>query len=219
MCLCSCLKASVTNHSSCFSCSNSSSKPSLESPITTTGHTLPAAVQPVQPTSVSLLSLIWLLHLLSYSHALLRNSSSLLVVPPQFCLWEFVWVRAKSTLSLLTEFITTKCYWLYGAHVICQSKTNEVLCPGSFKRQYGHVVFKFSCLMFIYSHLWMFFRENDPSWAIEIQDDVIEECNKHGGIVHIYVDKNSAQVSWSSVFARSYQLTRVSSDFTFLCLI
>ncbi|XP_056279172.1 RNA-binding protein 39b isoform X1 [Pseudoliparis swirei] len=35
--------------------------------------------------------------------------------------------------------------------------------------------------------------ENDPSWAAEIQDDVIEECNKHGGIVHIYVDKNSAQ--------------------------
>lgn len=39
------------------------------------------------------------------------------------------------------------------------------------------------------------FRENDPSWANEIQDDVIEECNKHGGIVHIYVDKNSTQVS------------------------
>ncbi|XP_034028576.1 RNA-binding protein 39b isoform X1 [Thalassophryne amazonica] len=35
--------------------------------------------------------------------------------------------------------------------------------------------------------------ENDPSWAIEIQDDVIEECNKHGGVVHIYVDKNSTQ--------------------------
>ncbi|XP_061687389.1 RNA-binding protein 39b [Syngnathoides biaculeatus] len=35
--------------------------------------------------------------------------------------------------------------------------------------------------------------ENDPSWATEIQDDVIEECNKHGGVVHIYVDKNSAQ--------------------------
>lgn len=40
-----------------------------------------------------------------------------------------------------------------------------------------------------------FCRENDPSWAAEIQDDVIEECNKHGGIVHIYVDKNSPQVS------------------------
>ncbi|XP_029911434.1 RNA-binding protein 39-like isoform X2 [Myripristis murdjan] len=35
--------------------------------------------------------------------------------------------------------------------------------------------------------------ENDPGWDSEIQDDVIEECNKHGGIVHIYVDKNSAQ--------------------------
>ncbi|XP_034063480.1 RNA-binding protein 39-like isoform X2 [Gymnodraco acuticeps] len=35
--------------------------------------------------------------------------------------------------------------------------------------------------------------ENDLTWAAEIQDDVIEECNKHGGIVHIYVDRNSAQ--------------------------
>ncbi|XP_067096185.1 RNA-binding protein 39b isoform X3 [Osmerus mordax] len=35
--------------------------------------------------------------------------------------------------------------------------------------------------------------ENEPGWDIEIQDDVIEECNKHGGIVHIYVDKNSPQ--------------------------
>ncbi|KAK0152547.1 RNA-binding protein 39 [Merluccius polli] len=35
--------------------------------------------------------------------------------------------------------------------------------------------------------------ENDPGWDTEIKDDVIEECNKHGGIVHTYVDKNSAQ--------------------------
>ncbi|XP_020315071.1 RNA-binding protein 39 isoform X3 [Oncorhynchus tshawytscha] len=35
--------------------------------------------------------------------------------------------------------------------------------------------------------------ENEPGWDIEIQDDVMEECNKHGGIVHIYVDKNSPQ--------------------------
>ncbi|XP_043968770.1 RNA-binding protein 39b isoform X1 [Gambusia affinis] len=35
--------------------------------------------------------------------------------------------------------------------------------------------------------------ENDPNWASEIQDDVIDECNKHGGVVHIYVDKNSPQ--------------------------
>lgn len=37
-------------------------------------------------------------------------------------------------------------------------------------------------------------RENEPGWDIDIQDDVIEECNKHGGVVHIYVDKNSAEV-------------------------
>uniref|UniRef100_A0A8C9WJP6 RNA binding motif protein 39 n=1 Tax=Scleropages formosus TaxID=113540 RepID=A0A8C9WJP6_SCLFO len=35
--------------------------------------------------------------------------------------------------------------------------------------------------------------EEEPGWDVEIQDDVIEECNKHGGVVHIYVDKNSPQ--------------------------
>lgn len=52
-------------------------------------------------------------------------------------------------------------------------------------------------------------RENDPSWAVEIQDDVIEECNKHGGVVHIYVDKNSTQVSpWIQEWAIFYALWR-----------
>uniref|UniRef100_A0A8C9ZYN2 RNA binding motif protein 39a n=1 Tax=Sander lucioperca TaxID=283035 RepID=A0A8C9ZYN2_SANLU len=35
--------------------------------------------------------------------------------------------------------------------------------------------------------------EKPPGWEIDIQHDVIEECNKHGGVVHVYVDKNSAQ--------------------------
>lgn len=26
---------------------------------------------------------------------------------------------------------------------------------------------------------------------MEIRDDVIEECNKHGGVLHVYVDKTS----------------------------
>merc|ERR1712061_709125 len=30
-------------------------------------------------------------------------------------------------------------------------------------------------------------------WDQEIRDDVIEECNKHGGVAHIYVDKASPQ--------------------------
>uniref|UniRef100_A0A667YBH5 RNA binding motif protein 39a n=1 Tax=Myripristis murdjan TaxID=586833 RepID=A0A667YBH5_9TELE len=32
-----------------------------------------------------------------------------------------------------------------------------------------------------------------PGWDVDIQHDVIEECNKHGGVVHIYVDKNSTE--------------------------
>ncbi|KAG8565748.1 hypothetical protein GDO81_012964 [Engystomops pustulosus] len=35
--------------------------------------------------------------------------------------------------------------------------------------------------------------EDEPGWDTEIKDDVIEECNKHGGVVHIYVDKSSPQ--------------------------
>lgn len=35
------------------------------------------------------------------------------------------------------------------------------------------------------------FSEEPPGWELDIKHDVIEECNKHGGVVHIYVDKNS----------------------------
>jgi len=35
--------------------------------------------------------------------------------------------------------------------------------------------------------------ETNPNWDQEIRDDVIEECNKHGGVLHIYVDKASPQ--------------------------
>ncbi|KAM4613677.1 RNA-binding protein 39a isoform 4-T4 [Polymixia lowei] len=36
-------------------------------------------------------------------------------------------------------------------------------------------------------------NEEAPGWDVDIQHDVIEECNKHGGVVHIYVDKNSTE--------------------------
>lgn len=36
-------------------------------------------------------------------------------------------------------------------------------------------------------------NESNPTWDIEIRDDVIEECNKHGGVLHVYVDKASPQ--------------------------
>nr|CAD7576542.1 unnamed protein product [Timema californicum] len=35
--------------------------------------------------------------------------------------------------------------------------------------------------------------ETNPTWDVEIRDDVIEECNKHGGVFHVYLDKASPQ--------------------------
>lgn len=33
--------------------------------------------------------------------------------------------------------------------------------------------------------------ETNPQFDIEIRDEVVEECQKHGGILHVYVDKAS----------------------------
>lgn len=35
--------------------------------------------------------------------------------------------------------------------------------------------------------------ESKPNWDQEVRDDVIEECSKHGGVLHLYVDKASPQ--------------------------
>ncbi|XP_071958443.1 RNA-binding protein 39-like [Antedon mediterranea] len=35
--------------------------------------------------------------------------------------------------------------------------------------------------------------ESGANWDADIRDDVIEECNKHGGCTHVYVDKGSPQ--------------------------
>ncbi|KAL7030300.1 hypothetical protein ACKWTF_006605 [Chironomus riparius] len=35
--------------------------------------------------------------------------------------------------------------------------------------------------------------ETTLNWDQEIQDDVIEECNKHGGVYHVYVDISSSE--------------------------
>jgi RNA-binding protein 39 len=35
--------------------------------------------------------------------------------------------------------------------------------------------------------------ETQPQWDQEIQDDVIEECIKHGGVLHVYVDVASPE--------------------------
>ncbi|XP_055643822.1 RNA-binding protein 39 isoform X2 [Toxorhynchites rutilus septentrionalis] len=44
---------------------------------------------------------------------------------------------------------------------------------------------------FLLSNMFDPATESNANWDIEIKDDVIEECNKHGGVLHVYVDKQS----------------------------
>jgi RNA-binding protein 39 len=44
---------------------------------------------------------------------------------------------------------------------------------------------------FMLSNMFNPMTETNPTWDVEIRDDVIEECNKHGGVLHVYVDKLS----------------------------
>ncbi|KAA0183314.1 hypothetical protein HAZT_HAZT010925 [Hyalella azteca] len=46
---------------------------------------------------------------------------------------------------------------------------------------------------FLLSNMFDPTSEQAPNWANEIRDDVIQECNKHGGVFHVFVDKQSAQ--------------------------
>lgn len=46
---------------------------------------------------------------------------------------------------------------------------------------------------FMLSNMFEPLTEIRTTWDQEIRDDVIDECNKHGGVLHIYVDKNSPQ--------------------------
>ncbi|KAK5873187.1 hypothetical protein PBY51_013820 [Eleginops maclovinus] len=43
------------------------------------------------------------------------------------------------------------------------------------------------------SHMFNSCSGATPGWETDIQHDVIEECRKHGGVVHIYIDKKSAE--------------------------
>lgn len=35
------------------------------------------------------------------------------------------------------------------------------------------------------------YSEKDPDWHLDIKEDVEEECQKHGRLKHVFVDRNS----------------------------
>lgn len=46
---------------------------------------------------------------------------------------------------------------------------------------------------FMLSNMFDPLGDNQHGWESETRDDVIEECNKHGGVLHVYVDRASPQ--------------------------
>ena len=46
---------------------------------------------------------------------------------------------------------------------------------------------------FLLSNMFDPAAETAPNWDMEIRDDVIDECNRHGGVLHIYVDTMAPQ--------------------------
>jgi RNA-binding protein 39 len=47
---------------------------------------------------------------------------------------------------------------------------------------------------FLLSNLFDPAKETLPNWDSEIRDDVVDECSRHGTVLHIFVDKSAPQV-------------------------
>ena len=78
---------------------------------------------------------------------------------------------------------------LYGVQEAPQQRVN--VAPKQQQEQSNLPPIATQCFML--SNMFDPITERDPHWDQEIRDDVIEECNKHGGVAHIYVDKASPQ--------------------------
>ena len=46
---------------------------------------------------------------------------------------------------------------------------------------------------FLLSNMFDPASESSQNWDFEIRDDVIDECSRHGSVLHIYVDKMAPQ--------------------------
>merc|ERR1719186_1156970 len=67
------------------------------------------------------------------------------------------------------------------------------VAPARRKDREEHTMPAIATQCFMLSNMFDPINEREPAWDQEIKDDVVEECNKHGGVVHIYVDKASPQ--------------------------
>lgn len=51
----------------------------------------------------------------------------------------------------------------------------------------------FATQCFLLSNMFDITQETGSNWPEEVADDVITECNQHGGVLHIYVDRTSKE--------------------------
>lgn len=68
----------------------------------------------------------------------------------------------------------------------------NVAVPGGVSSLASNIAPPIATQCFMLSNMFDPTAETNPNWDVEIRDDVIEECNKHGGVLHVYVDKASA---------------------------
>ncbi|CAK9297547.1 unnamed protein product [Gordionus sp. m RMFG-2023] len=56
-------------------------------------------------------------------------------------------------------------------------------------------------------------KEEGSEWIMDIRDDVIEECDKHGGVLHIYIDSTSPA---GNVYVKCVSITTAIASVTSL---
>lgn len=69
--------------------------------------------------------------------------------------------------------------------------SGNMMMPSSLEEPQQSAAPPIATQSFMLSNMFDPVTETSMTWDREIMDDVIEECNKHGGVLHIYVDKAS----------------------------
>lgn len=72
-----------------------------------------------------------------------------------------------------------------------QAAANALLATAPMPQLQPQIAPPIATQCFLLSNMFDPMTETNPNWDTEIRDEVIEECQKHGGIWHVYVDKAS----------------------------
>jgi RNA-binding protein 39 len=74
-----------------------------------------------------------------------------------------------------------------------KNATDALVHQQTQQQQYAEGVSPIATQCFMLSNMFDPAQETEPGWELDVRDDVIDECNNHGGIVHIYIDMASPE--------------------------